>query len=285
MKKILFIILVSTLFVNESYSQNRGDSLPASTAIIPYKLDVGYYTTTLIIFPVPLVPAADRGSKEIIIQQEKALNNVLKIKADKKDFHPTNLHVYTIDGKLFVFNVNYTEYPHRTTFDLTKIVNNSDMPKPLIVNDNFKSGLNIKEIALQARYSKPFFSRKKIRFGMKLQLQTIHTVNDWVVFGFRIANRSTLDYNMDFTRMYIRDKKQVKRSSIQEQEIIPVYKDNLTTIPGEKENRFVIMVPRFTIPDKKEFLMEMFEKNGGRNITLRIKNKHLLKAQIIEISL
>jgi hypothetical protein len=43
----------------------------------------------------------------------------------------------------------------------------------------------------------------------------------------------------------------------------------------------VIIVPKFTIPDKKEFLIELFEKNGGRHLTLQIKNKHLLKAKTL----
>ena len=285
MNKIIAIMLFTFLVSGNANAQYPPDNLPETTTVIPYKLEVGYNTTTVIIFPVPLVPAADRGHREIIIQQEKELNNVLKVKADKKEFHPTNLHVYTIDGKLYVFNVNYTEYPTRTTFDLTKLTDDANKSKPLLVHENFKSGLHLKEIALHARYSKSFFSRKKVRFEMQLQLRTIHTVNDWIVFVFSIANRSNLDYQIDFARMYIRDKKQVKRSSIQEQEILPVYRENLKAVPGQKENRFIIMVTKFTIPDKKEFLIEMFEKNGGRNITMRIKNRHLLKAQNIENSL
>lgn len=285
MKHIISVVILSILFFLNSYAQFNYDSLPPASSVTPYKLDIGFNTTTLIVFPVPLVPAADRGSKDIIIQQEKTISNVLKIKADKKDFSPTNLHIYTIDGKLYVFSLNYKEYPAHTTYDLAKLSIPQDIPTSLIVNENLRNGLNIKEMAMQARYSSAFFSKKKTRYDMQFRLRTIHTFNDWMIIGFGASNRSSLDYDVDFIRMYIRDKRQIKRSSIQEQEIIPVYKEKLFTIPGGKESRFVIVVPKFTIPDKKKFVIEMFEKNGGRNITLEVKNKHLLRSKVMGDSL
>ena len=282
MKRITFITLISVLFLTNSYSQSSITSLPEVTTVIPYRLEVGYNTTTVVLFPVSLVPAADRGNREIIVQQEKIVDNVLKIKAAKKDFQPTNLHVYTVDGKIYAFTINYKEYPARTTFDLAKLDESNQETTPLIISNQFINKPHLKQMATQARNARQFFSRKNIRNDMKLQLRTIHTANEWLVFGFRIANLSNLDYDIDFVRMYIRDKQQVKRSSIQEQEIMPVYKNNFKTIAGTEKDQIVIIVPKFTIPDKREFFIEVYEKNGGRHISLRIKNKHLLKAKAFE---
>ena len=79
MNNITFLLLLSVFHFNTSCAQDTASSLPNITTIAPYKLEVGYNTTTLIIFPVPLVPSADRGNMEIIIQQEKSFSNVLKI--------------------------------------------------------------------------------------------------------------------------------------------------------------------------------------------------------------
>jgi conjugative transposon TraN protein len=132
-----------------------------------------------------------------------------------------------------------------------------------------------------ARESRQFISKATGEYDIKLQLRTIHTTSNWLIFGFSLSNTSNINYDIDFVRFYIHDKKPVKRSSIQEQEIQPLYIDHLTTIAGQQRDRFVIIVPKFTIPDKKEFLIELFEKNGGRHLTLRIKNKHLLKAKTL----
>jgi conjugative transposon TraN protein len=281
MKSIITLLLIFSITSNNTIAQITATNLPLATTIVPYKLEVGYNTTTLIIFPVPLLPAADRGNREIIIQQEKLIDNVLKIKAAKSDFKPTNLHVYTVDGRLYVFNITYTEYPNCTTFDLNKLLQDSTILGPLLVDSKLAKESHLYETARKARESRQFISKATGEYDIKLQLRTIHTTSNWLIFGFSLSNTSNINYDIDFVRFYIHDKKPVKRSSIQEQEIQPLYIDHLTTIAGQQRDRFVIIVPKFTIPDKKEFLIELFEKNGGRHLTLRIKNKHLLKAKTL----
>jgi conjugative transposon TraN protein len=281
MKKIISLLVIITVASNFIVAQNVAGNLPLSTAIIPYKLEVGYNTTTVIIFPVPLVPAADRGNHDIIVQQEKLLDNVLKVKGAKNDFKPTNLHVYTVDGKLYVFNVTYTEYPGYTTFNLNKLLGDSMASGPLVVDRKIAKESHLTETARKSREARQFISKAIQEYDIRLQLRSIHITSDWLVFGFRLSNLSNLNYDIDFVRFYMKDKKQVKRSSIQEQEISPLYIDPLTTIPGQQRDRFVIVVPKFTIPDKKVFFIELFEKNGGRHLTLQIKNKYLLKAKAL----
>ncbi len=262
-------------------AQIGAHDLPGYTTVIPSKLEVGYSVTTLIIFPMPLLPAADKGNRDIIIQQEKWMANVLKIKAAKKDFKPTNLHVYTVDGNVYAFNVTYAEYPKSTTHDLHKLSLNNCNTGPLMIDSKLAKESELMEKARQARNAQQFISKKTVRFDVELQLSSIHSTNDWLIFGFRLSNTSSLNYDIDFAKVYIQDKKQIKRSSIQEQEIKPLYLDRLTTVVGQNMDRFVIIVPKFTIPNKKVFKIELFEKNGGRHLKLRLTNRHLLKAKTL----
>lgn len=280
MKKIIIaLVQIYILSIGVTLAQNTGNSLPETTTIIPYKLEVGFNTTTVIIFPVSLLPAADRGNREIIVQQEKAVDNILKIKAAKKEFQPTNLHAYTTDGKIYSFTVNYVEYPSRTTFNLANLQYDASSTTHLSLNSSIVDEHHLYDLAQKARQAKRFFAKKNIRHGIKLQLKTIHIVNEWLLFGFAIGNHSNLGLDIDFIRMYIRDKQRTNRSSIQEQELFPVFKDDLQTVDGWKENRIIIAVPKFTIPDNKEFVIELFERNGGRSINLKIKNRHLLRSK------
>lgn len=284
MKTKLLILVLCILFFTQSKAQSFTNHLPGIASITPYHLEVGYNVTTELIFPARLVPSADRGSRDIIILQEKPIDNILKVKAAKKDFLPTNLHAYTTDGKVYVFRVTYKEYPVHTTYDLSKVQheNDSSAYAIAIVNSGIADPNLLKDLASNAKNEKAFFSRKNKRFEMKLQLRTIHVAKGNLLFGFKLINRSNLDFDVEFMRMYIRDRKQIKRSSIQEIELLPVYKDNIKKVAGTGKKRFIIIVPKFTIPDKKEFLVEVFEKDGGRHISLKIKNKHLLRAKAFE---
>jgi len=54
-------------------------------------------------------------------QKQPGVENVLKVKAARKDFPPTNLHVFTADGRVYAFDVSYSPNPPQTTYDLTKL--------------------------------------------------------------------------------------------------------------------------------------------------------------------
>ena len=281
MKKIVFISLLLLAIATTTFCQPVINSLPASTNIIHYKLTVGYSTTTILIFPAP-VKQADRGYKDLIAQKQQGVENVLKIKAARKDFIPTNLHVFTGDGRIYAFDVSYSPDPSQTTYDLTKLDSASKQEGPQEIIEFSKKGLDNEQLAKsveKVRQAKSFFSSSTRKYRMKLQLQTIYLSDNILLFGFEIANRSNLPYSIDFTRLYIRDKRKAKRSSLQQRDIIPIYKDTATSIAGNATVKWVVAVPQFTIPDHRQLVLEVYEKNGGRYVTLEVTNRQLFKAK------
>jgi conjugative transposon TraN protein len=278
MKKLISILATILLLATSvTNAQVPERTLPGYVDIIPYQLAVGYYSTTVIVFPSPIVDA-DGGSSEIIIQQQENAENILKIKAAAKNFSKTNVHVYTKDGKIFAFNIEYQEYPSRTTFDLSNLTGGENPGTTVLLSSSSLSNQQLQHTADSLRTIATNYSRKKNRYGITLQLSTIHAVKNILFFGFSISNRTNLDYELDFTKLYIEDKKRAKQTSFQRQEITPAYTDPIEQIAADSSMRIVIAVPRFTIPGKKIFTIQFFEKNGGRHIQLTIKNKHLLKA-------
>jgi conjugative transposon TraN protein len=284
MKKIILINLFLVALVASTFSQPIIYDLPASTNVIHYKLLVGYNTTTVLIFSAP-VKQADRGYKDLITQKQPGVENVLKIKAARKDFPPTNLHVFTANGRIYAFDVSYSLEPPQTTYDLTKLdsINKQDGPPQII--EFSKKGLDneqFQKIVGKVREAKPFFSSSTHKYRMKLQLQSIYLSDNILLFSLEIANRSHLPYNIDFTRLYIRDKQKIKRSSLQERDIIPLYKDTITDVAGETTVKWIVAVPKFTIPDNRQFVFEMYEKNGGRHLNLEVKNRQLFEARNLQ---
>jgi hypothetical protein len=44
----------------------------------------------------------------------------------------------------------------------------------------------------------------------------------------------------------------------------------------------VFTLPKFTIPDDKQLIIELMEKDGGRNQTLIVENSDLVRAEVID---
>jgi tricorn protease-like protein len=74
----------------------------------------------------------------------------------------------------------------------------------------------------------------------------------------------------------------VKRTAIQETIIEPVRAYNyLSSVKGKESESTVSAFQKFTIPDKKQMVVELFEKNGGRHQRFIVKNGDLAKARTI----
>jgi hypothetical protein len=52
-------------------------------------------------------------------------------------------------------------------------------------------------------------------------------------------------------------------------------------IRGKSRELPVIVLPRFTLPSNKHLVIEVLEKNGGRNLALQAYNFTLLRPRLI----
>jgi conjugative transposon TraN protein len=103
-----------------------------------------------------------------------------------------------------------------------------------------------------------------------------------IIFQLQITNESPLNYDVDYIRFYLRDKKKGKRTASQEVELTPLYKTgNAGTVFAFQSNLMGFALEKFTIPDAKYFYIEIAEKNGGRHLRLKVTNKKLLKSKIL----
>jgi len=282
--KILTAVIFIT-FVNTAICQPVVTPLPVSTFISHYHLEIGYNFTTVLIFPDP-VKAPDKGKsdQEFIMQKQSGVENVLILKAARRDFTSSNLHVFTASGKVYAFDVSYADSPHCTTFDLTRLDSQAVAANYTADSPIWFTGkpLAAQELADNVNRVKAFrtASFKKVKKDkIRLKLQSIRLKDDLIYFVFDLANASAITYPVDFIRLYIQDQKKDKRTSFQQNEITPYFKDTVTAIPAYSHCKYVIAVPSFTIPDNKKVLFEMYELNGGRNLKLEIKNRYLYHAK------
>ena len=55
----------------------------------------------------------------------------------------------------------------------------------------------------------------------------------------------------------------------------------VTRVDGKKNERTVFALPKFTIPDDKKLIVEMYEKQGGRHQSFDVENEDLVRAETV----
>src|SRR5699024_10690390 len=94
-----------------------------------------------------------------------------------------------------------------------------------------------------------------------------------------LKNKTQLGYDINFLRFYIKDKKQPKRTAVQEKEITPVL---LKILPSKDVGQTIVAAfKKFSIADDKKFVVELMEKDGDRHFRLKVPQRKLLKARIL----
>jgi len=209
---------------------------------------------------------------------------IFRNKAARENFPETNLTVITADGTLHQFTVNYARNPKSLSIDLMPEVTTVQEGKsPLI----FQSDMTESDMEQYAKTiiktKKPLKSLKEKQYKITLSLNGIYIRDNVIFYHFRVRNQSNINYDVDFLRFFIRDQVKVKRTASQEVDIRPVFvygDDKL--VKGRSTNDIVYALGKFTIPDAKRLVIEMFEKNGGRSISLSIKNKTIVNARLVD---
>ena len=110
------------------------------------------------------------------------------------------------------------------------------------------------------------------RFGIQYLLKGIYVHNDLLYLHTEIKNQSNVPFDVDYITFKIVDKKVAKRTAIQEYAV---------RVAGKKSERTVFCLQKFTIPDGKQLVVEMNEKNGGRHQTFTVENEDLVQAETI----
>jgi conjugative transposon TraN protein len=277
MKRICAVAIgiILTLLTIKSNSQVEKTSFIQS-----YHLNITCNKTTNLIFPFSIVNV-DRGSKDILVQKVTGAENILQVKADKPNFLETNLSVITADGNLYSFIVDYLIDPLQLNIVFQKDTLNSAMNQQITFSDAEHNAAELNNVAHHVLNSpRTIYSIKDKREAMLLSLNGLYVHNDIFYLLLALKNRSQVSYDINAIRFLIRDKKKSKRTAIQEMEIRPAYIcGNDTIIKGMSFQRIVIALPKFTLSDDKYLIVQVLERNGGRELNIQVKNNRLLKAQ------
>ncbi|MBV5283878.1 MAG: conjugative transposon protein TraN [Paludibacter sp.] len=298
MKKFfLTMVLLMSLFAVHA-QETTGDlyqgltkKLTFDRMIPPHGLEVTYDKTVHIIFP-SAVRYVDLGSPNLIAGKADGAENVIRVKATVKNFRQeTNLSVITEDGSFYTFNVKYANEPLLLNVEMTDFIHDGEeVNRPNNAMDIYLKELGSESPMLVRMIMKSIYKNDKRevkhigckRFGIQYMLKGIYTHNGLLYFHTQIKNSSNVPFDVDFITFKIVDKKVAKRTAIQEQVIFPLRAYNYAVrVAGKKDESTVFAMDKFTIPDDKQLVVELNEKNGGRHQSFTIENEDLVRARVI----
>ena len=298
MKKIL-ILTAALLGMNAVQAQqSSGDwfeglsrKIGFSQMIPPHGLEITYDKTVHVIFPSP-VRYVDLGSTDLIAGKADGAENVIRVKATTKNFRQeTNMSVITEDGNFYSFNVKYADEPLLLNVEMCDFIHDGEtVNRPNNAMEIYLTELDNESPRLVRLIMKSVYERDKRRirhigckrFGVQFLLKGLYSHGGLLYFHTQIKNTSHVPFDVDFVTFKIADKKLVKRTAMQEQVVYPLRAYNyVTRVDGRKSECTVFALPKFTIPDGKKLVVEMYEKQGGRHQTFELKNEDLVQAETI----
>jgi len=271
------LTIVLTAFSGTSFAQWSNYE-----PIQPLAIDVTTGQTTILVFPAPVI-GADRGNGNIVTKTLTGTQNVLRVKAAQADFSPTNLTVITNDGRLYAFTVDYKTRPMQLTYNLN-VINREAIPAPVLIRPGMLNDAEVADYARLIASAKPFVNAPKNKAGkMTLTLKGVYVHQGVLFLQLQLRNKSTIAYDQDFSRFYIRDHKQIRRTAAMEKEISPLffYQDSEGSIGGADKRTIVVAFEKFQISRGRDFMIELFERNGERHLSLRLSEKDIEQAKTI----
>ena len=248
----------------------------AQSTVDPQRIEITFNKTSNIVFP-SVIKSVDRGSRDLLAQKVRQVENVLQVKAGRRNFQETNLTVITSNGKLHNFIVNYSDKPEQLNWFIDQA---ESTDQDIFFTQSVDEKKMQQKFGIILTDKSHFLFKNVARYGMSLSLFGIYVEGRVMFYRLHLINRTNIDYDMESLRFYVIDKQRVKRTASQEVEQIPVFVSDQTQdcIKGNSEIDLIYALEKFTIPEAKRLIIEVFEKHGGRHLKLSIKNATIVGA-------
>ena len=269
-------IIISTLVLSFAFAK-------AQTTTI---LDTIYANDTknvALFFPEPIRQGIT-GSDNFVFtynREKEQYFGLLQAKPGKE----SNLLVVNRNGSIFSYIVRYKKQLSKLNYfiPLSSSIGNE---KP-IVKDSVLVESSEELVDNSTYYYQKFCSYllnrkqrigriKKRNEGIILTVENIVFDKEELYFVIQIENNSTLDYDLNFLKLSVETRQKGKKKSLQRLYQEPIFKHNMPSKITENETvRFVYVLPKFSLSNDRRAIFELHEKDGERNIELKISHSYI----------
>ncbi|WP_079240885.1 conjugative transposon protein TraN [Chryseobacterium indologenes] len=280
---MLLLLLVSKAFGQDSvttyYSLEEGK-------LEPFRIQVTYNKTSHLIFPTS-IRYVDLGSDLLVANKADPIGNVLRVKSAVRDFEEeTNFSVITEDGKFYSFDASYSSYPDILSYDLVKLQRGMERQYADVLFEDLKgSSTSLIWLFMENLYRKSNRTIKHIvskSYGIEFSVRALHVNDSKFYFTLQVKNQSNVGYAIEWVNFKIVDKKNLKRTVVQDK----ILKQVRTYFPeriiaDHSDSKGIYMLDQFTLLKDQVLEIEILEKNGGRHLKVQLENEDLVHARLI----
>ena len=288
-KSHYFLIILFLMFFSKAFGQDSVMTYVSleKARLEPYRMQVTYSKTSHVIFPSP-IRYVDLGSELLVANKADPTGNVLRVKSAVRDFdEETNFSVITEDGKFYSFDVFYSSYPDVLSFDLVKMQRTIERQysTDVLFEDLKGSSSSLTELIMENLYRK---SRKTIKhvasksFGIQFSVRALHVNDNKFYFTLQVDNSSNVNYDIELINFKIVDKKNLKRTVVQDKLLEPIRVYSPTVTASHHSNVIAVyLLEQFTLLEDQVLEIEVLERNGGRHHKVQLENIELINAKQI----
>ena len=280
------LCLIFWLFTTGAFVRAQVSPSFTLTPLTAQKVPVTECKMTNLVFPVA-IRTGIKVSRDVLVQKVKGVENVIELKAARPHFLPTNLSVFGLDGRLYSFDLEYSDNPPVLNFAVVPAPTTGEAvtlypeKPPLLLTDlpvdQETLARDAERLAKEKRFLHPSVRREK----MRLQVEGIYLKDSLLWFTLRLRNNAQVPYAPQYVRLFIQERTKAKRTAIQQTDMEPVYATLPNQTPGRSCDTFSLGYPLFTVPRDKALWLEIAERSGGRLLRLPISYKTVLKARSI----
>ncbi|MWW26043.1 DUF4138 domain-containing protein [Algibacter lectus] len=234
-------------------------------------------------FPEPIRQGIT-GSENFVFtynREKEQYFGLLQAKQGKE----SNLLVINRNGSIFSYIVRYKAQLSKLNYfiPMTSSIGN-EKPK---IKDSIQSETFEKSIDNSTYYYQKFCSYlldrrqylgRYIRRNNSviMRLENIVFDKEELYFVIQIRNNSTLDYDLNFLNLSVETRQKGERKSLQRLYIEPIFKHHLPSkIVVNETVRFIYVMPKFSLSNDRRVVLELNEKDGERNIEMKISHKYI----------
>ncbi|WP_282165084.1 DUF4138 domain-containing protein [Cellulophaga baltica] len=269
-------IIISALIISSAFA--KAQTYPV--------LDTIYANDTknvALFFPEPIRQGIT-GSDNFVFtynREKEQYFGLLQAKPGKE----SNLLVVNRSGSIFSYIVRYKKQLSKLNYFIP-LSNSIGNEKPIVI-DSTQVDTSEKSIDNRTYYYQKFCSYlldrnqrigriKKRNEGIFLSVENIVFDKEELYFVIQIENNSTLDYDLNFLNLSIETRQKGKKKSLQRLYQEPIYRHRLPSkIVEGKMIRFVYVLPKFSLSNDRRAILELNEKDGERNIELKISHRYI----------
>ncbi len=244
----------------------------------PIPLGVNNFNDLHLLFNSP-VKYVDYGNDAIEAIPVENVQNIVRVSTFDRFNFVTNVSVITADKHFYTFSLNYNDEEKNYSF---LVGEPQDKKEAILAQEDLTDDSKETIINLIQDKGRSFTNLGVKKSSILFSIYNIFVRDNKLIFRFNLKNNSNIKYDIDYMKFYIIDKKITKQSASQEIEYTPLFLDNFkSTIEGKGNNTYSVCFEKFTITDNKYFVIEINEKNGGRHIYYKIRNREIEQANHI----